>query len=181
MTEKMHPAEYSIVPLSERHGRGVMEIFNFYITESHAAFPGKPVPESFFNRFLEMTRGYPALAVTAEDIVVGFSFLRPYHWAETFARTAEIAYFLRPEHTRRGLGATLLEHLCQQAGQQGIEVIVASLSSRNQASLAFHLKNGFEISGTLKQVGKKFGQDFDVVLMQKHISRTEIGFEKRTT
>jgi L-amino acid N-acyltransferase YncA len=171
MTEKIQPADHRIVPLSERHGQGVMEIFNFYITESHAAFPGKPVPEMFFNRFLEMSRGYPALAVMAEDIVVGFGFLRPYHWAETFARTAEITYFLRPEHTRRGLGATLLEHLCQQAGQQGIEVIVATLSSRNQSSLAFHLKNGFAICGTLKQVGKKFGQDFDVVLMQKRITR----------
>jgi L-amino acid N-acyltransferase YncA len=179
MTEKIQPADYRIVPLSERHGQGVMEIFNYYITESHAAFPDKPVPDAFFARFLEMSKGYPALAVMAGDIVVGFSFLRPYHWAETFSRTAEITYFLRLEHTRRGLGATLLEYLCQQAGQQGIEVIVVSLSSRNLASLAFHLKNGFEICGTLRQVGKKFGQDFDVVLMQKQIPRTEVGFEKR--
>jgi L-amino acid N-acyltransferase YncA len=181
MTEKIQPADYRIVPLSERHGQGVMEIFNFYITESHAAFPDKPVPEAFFDRFLEMSRGYPALAVMADDIVVGFGFLRPYHWAETFGRTAEITYFLRPKHTRQGLGTTLLESLCQQAEQQAIEVIVASLSSRNLASLAFHLKNGFEICGTLKQVGKKFGQDFDVVIMQKQLTRTAVGLEQRIT
>jgi phosphinothricin acetyltransferase len=181
VTGKIQPGDYQIVPLSERHCQGVMEIFNYYITESHAAFPDKPVPEVFFNRFLEMSKGYPALAVMTDDFVVGFSFLRPYHWAETFGRTAEITYFLRPEHTRRGLGAALLESLCQQAGQQGIEVIVASLSSRNLASLAFHLKNGFEICGTLKRVGRKLGQDFDVVLMQKQITRNEVSLEKRTT
>ena len=181
MTEKIQPADYRIVPLSEHHARGVMEIFNYYITGSHAAFPDQPVPDTFFSRFLEMSKGYPALAVMADDIVVGFSFLRPYHWAGTFARTAEITYFLRPEHTRRGLGSTLLEYLCQQAGRQGIEVIVASLSSRNLASLAFHLKNGFEICGTLKKVGTKFGQDFDVVLMQRHITRNEVSLEGRTT
>jgi phosphinothricin acetyltransferase len=178
MTGKIQTADYRIVPLSERHCQEAIEIFNFYITESHAAFPDKPVPEAFFIRFLEMSKGYPALAVMAADIVVGFSFLRPYHWAETFRRTAEITYFLRPEHTRQGLGSTLLEYLCQQAGQHGIEVIIASLSSRNLASLAFHLKNGFEICGTLRQVGKKFGQDFDVVLMQKKITRNEVILEK---
>ncbi len=170
MIEKFQPVDYSIVPLTQHHGPGVIEIFNYYITESHAAFPDKPVPQAFFQRFLEMSRGYPAAVVMSDDIVVGFGFLRPYHWADTFLRTAEITYFLHPEHTRRGLGTTLLELLCRQARQQGIAVIVASLSSRNLASLAFHLKNGFEICGTFKQVGQKFGQDFDVVLMQKKVT-----------
>ena len=169
----IQPVDYDIVPLSERHGREVIEIFNFYIAQSYAAFPDKTVSESFFERFLEMFRGYPAMAAMADNIVAGFSFLRPYHWAATFSSTAEITYFLRPGHTRRGLGTALLELLCEQAEQQGIKIIVASLSSRNLASLAFHLKNGFEICGALKQVGKKFGQHFDVVLMQKHLRRTE--------
>ena len=178
MTEKAQPADYRIMPLSEHHCRGVMEIFNFYITESHAAFPDKPVPQAFFERFLEMSRGYPAAAIMADDTVAGFGFLRPYHWAETFRRTAEITYFLRPEHTRQGLGTTLLNYLCQQAGPHGIEVIVASLSSRNLASRAFHVKNGFEICGILRRVGKKFGQDFDVVLMQKQITRSGVDLGK---
>jgi L-amino acid N-acyltransferase YncA len=177
----VQPVDYYIVPLSEHHCQGVIEIFNFYIAESYAAFPDKTVPETFFERFLEMSRGYPALAAMAGDTVAGFSFLRPYHWADTFSSTAEVTYFLRPEHTRRGLGTTLLELLCQQAEPQGIKVIIASTSSRNLASLAFHLKNGFEICGTLKQVGKKFGQHFDVVLMQKHLEGIEVGSENRLT
>ena len=60
-------------------------------------------------------------------------------------------------------------------------MIVASFSSRNLASLAFHLKNGLGICSTLRQVGKKFGQNFDVVLMQKQIIRNEASPEKRTT
>jgi L-amino acid N-acyltransferase YncA len=177
----IQPMDYTIVPLSERHCQGVIEIFNFYITESHAAFPDKPVTEAFFRRFLEMSRGYPTAAAMAGDIVAGFGFLRPFHWAATFSHTAEITYFLRPEHTRRGLGTTLLELLCQQAYHQGLQVIIASLSSRNQASLAFHLKNGFEFCGSLKQVGKKFGQHFDVVLLQKHLRRSELSPENRLT
>jgi L-amino acid N-acyltransferase YncA len=168
----IQPSCYGIVPLSECHCQGVIEIFNHYIAESYAAFPDKPVTETFFQRFLEMSKGYPAVAAMAGDIVAGFSFLRPYHWAATFSSTAEITYFLRPEHTRRGLGTTILELLCKQAEPQGIKIIVASLSSRNLASLGFHLKNGFEICGVLKQAGEKFGQLFDVVLMQKHLRQT---------
>lgn len=175
------PVDYEIVPLAERHCQGVIEIFNFYIAESYAAFPAEPVTETFFERFLEMSRGYPAMAVMAGDLVAGFGFLRPYHWAGTFSSTAEITYFLRPGHTRRGLGTTLLELLSQQAERQGIKVIIASLSSLNLASLAFHLKNGFAICGALKQVGQKFGQHFDVILMQKHLGGLEAGSENLPT
>lgn len=102
--------EYHFEPLSEDHRQPVSDLFNHYIAHSHAAFPEVPLSYDFFTRFLEMTRGYPArVAKEAFGDVAGFAFLRPYHPAETFRRTAEIAYFILPEHTRRGLG-TATDH-----------------------------------------------------------------------
>jgi phosphinothricin acetyltransferase len=117
-----------------------------------------------------MTRGYPAIvAKAAAGKVAGFAFLRPYHFAETFKRTAEITYFLLPEHTRLGLGTAFLEELVKAARAMGIDSILASVSSLNQASLNFHLRHGFKECGRFPRVGRKFGEDFDVVYMHLQI------------
>ncbi|MBN1905909.1 MAG: GNAT family N-acetyltransferase [Deltaproteobacteria bacterium] len=40
-------------------------------------------------------------------------------------------------------------------------------SWNNPGSINFHQKNGFNEGGRLKKVGKKNGQEFDTVWMQK--------------
>ncbi|MDI6853635.1 MAG: GNAT family N-acetyltransferase [Deltaproteobacteria bacterium] len=162
--------EYHFEPLSEAHRGPVIDLFNHYIAHSHAAFLEAPVDYEFFSRFLEITRGYPTIIVKDElQKVVGFAFLRPHHFAETFRRTAEITYFILPEHTRRGLGTALLEQLVKAAKGMGIDSILASVSSLNQASLNFHLRHGFKECGRFPRVGRKFGEDFDVVWMHLRI------------
>lgn len=47
--------------------------------------------------------------------------------------------------------------------------LLASISSRNEQSLAFHRKRGFVECGRLRDVGVKFGKSFDVVWMQKRV------------
>jgi L-amino acid N-acyltransferase YncA len=162
--------DYHFEPLTEEHCQPVIDLFNRYIAHSHAAFPEKPVSYGFFTRFLEITQGYPAIvAKDAFEKVVGFAFLRPYHPAETFRRTAEITYFILPEHTRRGLGTAILERLVTAGRTRGIDSILASISSRNEAGLHFHCRRGFKECGRFPRVGSKFGEDFNVVWMHLRI------------
>jgi phosphinothricin acetyltransferase len=162
---------YSLEEMNADHRREVIDNFNYYITQTLAAFPDEPVSYDFFDRFLELSSGYPAVVVKAETgEVVGFGFLRAYHSARTFARTAEIAYFIRPEHTRQGLGTAMLEHLMKRARKQGIDSLLASIYCHNEASVSFHQKNGFRQCGRLLRAGRKFDQDLDVVWMQKHLA-----------
>lgn len=164
--------DYSLEPMSAGHRQAVIDIFNHFIRHSQAAFPADPVDYAFFDRFLEMSRGYPAVVVRdAAGQVVGFAFLRPHHPAATFSRTAEITYFILPEHTRQGLGTAILELFVEQAGPLGIDTILACVSSKNPESLEFHRKNGFRECGRFLKVGRKFGEDFDVVWLQKRLGR----------
>jgi L-amino acid N-acyltransferase YncA len=160
---------YTFETMSGSHRKAVIDIFNYYIQHSYAAYPDQPVTDDFFDRFLEMSRGYPAVVVKAGGEVAGFGFLRPFHPANTFRRTAEVTYFLVPEHTRQGLGTAMLDLFAEQAGNLGIDSILASVSSHNHQSLKFHLKNGFRECGRLSRVGRKFGQDVDVVWLQKRL------------
>ncbi|MBE0481730.1 MAG: GNAT family N-acetyltransferase [Dehalococcoidia bacterium] len=63
----------------------------------------------------------------------------------------------------------MLSLLIREASQMGIDTLLASISSRNQSSIDFHKKNGFTECGKFVSIGRKFGQDFDVVWMQKFL------------
>jgi phosphinothricin acetyltransferase len=114
-------------------------------------------------------QGYPNAVAHENGKVVGFGGLRAYSPMSTFGHTAEVSYFLSPDCTSKGLGSLMLNHFIKQAREKKIETLLASISSLNEASLAFHKKHGFAECGLLKKIGRKNGVDFDVVYMQKFI------------
>ncbi|GAB4342002.1 MAG: GNAT family N-acetyltransferase [Candidatus Abyssubacteria bacterium] len=160
--------DYELSPLSQRDRESVVDIFNYYVENGFAAYPEHKLPYEFFDHLLMMIDGYPAVTVREESgTVVGFGFLRAHHPSPTFGRTAEITYFISPEHTRKGIGRRILEHFIAEAGKREIDVILANISSLNEQSLRFHRWMGFEECGRFRRIGRKFGRDFDVVWMQK--------------
>jgi phosphinothricin acetyltransferase len=158
----------------EKMGEGdreaVIDLFNYYIENSFAAYPEKKVPYALFDQFLKLTEGYPAFTVRDEvsaDRAVGFAFLRPIHPLSSFQRAAEITYFIEPGYTGQGIGSRILERINGEARRKGIDTILANVSSLNESSLRFHERHGFEECGRFRRVAKKKGQDLDVVWMQK--------------
>ena len=162
--------DLTIAPVSKEDGNKIIDIFNHYVQNSFAAFPEDPVPYEFFNFFVNMSAGYPFLvARDGEGNVVGFALLRPHSPMPVFFRTAEITCFIAPQHTGKGMGKAMQERLLHEAKEMGISSILAGISSLNSASLAFHKKRGFQECGRFQKIGRKWGQDFDVVWMQKMI------------
>lgn len=160
--------QFTIEPVRNEDGKAIIDIFNHYVENSFAAYPEDPVPYEFFDSFLNMSAGYPFLvARDSEGNVLGFAVLRPHSPMPVFSRTAEITCFIAPEHTGKGIGKAMHESLLHEANQKGLSSILAGISSLNSASLAFHKKRGFQECGSLLKIGRKWGQDFDVVWMQK--------------
>jgi L-amino acid N-acyltransferase YncA len=162
--------DFTIVPVAKQDGDAVIDIFNYYVENSFAAYPEDPVPRQFFDLFVNMSAGYPFLvAKDGEGGALGFALLRPHSPMPVFSRTAEIACFITPQHTGMGMGKAMQERLLHEAKEMGITSILAGISSLNSASLAFHKKRGFLECGRFLKIGRKWGQDFDVVWMQKII------------
>jgi L-amino acid N-acyltransferase YncA len=151
------------------HQQEVMDIFNYYIENSFAAYPETKLPYSFFNKFVEIAQSFPAFVLKTENKVAGFCFLRAYNPFPAFNETVEISYFIAPEYTGKGLGKIAFEKLEQEAKKKNMKTILASISSKNMQSIAFHTKMGFNECGRFRQIGKKFGKYFDVVWMMKSI------------
>jgi phosphinothricin acetyltransferase len=166
----MDKMDYTIAQVSKEDGDAVIDIFNYYVENSFAAYPENPVPHQFFDLFVNMSAGYPFLvAKDGEGNVLGFALLRPHSPMSVFSRTAEIACFIAPQHVGKGMGKAMQERLLHEAREKGITSILAGISSLNSASLAFHKKQGFQECGRFLKIGRKWGQDFDVVWMQKMI------------
>ncbi len=162
--------EFSLQPVSEGDGMAVIDIFNHYVQNTFAAYPEAPVPYPFFGLFGKMAEGYPFLAAKDDEgQLLGFGLLRPHNPMPAFARTAEITYFIAPEYTRRGIGGAMLKKLAAGGRERGITSILASISSLNAGSIAFHKKHGFVECGRFLGIGRKWGQQFDVVWMQRMI------------
>jgi phosphinothricin acetyltransferase len=63
-----------------------------------------------------------------------------------------------------------MERLQQVARSEGVHVLVAGISSANSGAIAFHSALGFAEVGRMPEVGHKWGQYLDLVLMQKILS-----------
>lgn len=161
----------TIVPVSEEDGRQIIDIFNYYVEHSFAAYPERRLPYEAFALFRQMAQGYPFVAVKDDaGGLLGFALLRAYHPMPTFAHTAEITCFIRPEQTGKGIGSSLLNHLEAVAVKKDISIILAGISALNPGSIAFHQRHGFRECGRFHHVCRKNGRYFDVVWMEKALT-----------
>lgn len=162
--------KYYLVPISPDYRESVIDIFNYYIENSFAAYLEKKVPYEFFDLLYQSSFGYPTAIIKNENkVVLGFGMLRPHSPMPTLAGTAEISCFIRPEYTGKGIGSTIMEHLLEGAREKGLHCILASISSLNEGSIRFHSQQGFSECGRFREVGKKHEKSFDTVWMQKII------------
>ena len=160
--------EYSISPISKEDRESIIDIFNYYVENSFAAYPEKKFPYQSFDMYLQMSNGFPTGSIRDQTgKIVGFGMLRTHNPLPTFSQTAEVTYFIHPDHTGKGLGKMLLGFLEKGAFDKGITNILANISSLNPGSIKFHQMNGFIECGRFRKVGKKNGQEFDTVWMQK--------------
>ncbi|MBN1487663.1 MAG: N-acetyltransferase [Anaerolineae bacterium] len=162
--------DYTFRPVQDTDQEAFLNILNYFIEHSFAAYPDKKASSSTFEKFCESAKGYPFYVVEVDDgQVVGFGLLRPYHESATFAHTGVLTYFLLSDYVHRGIGSALFNRLMADAQELGMKILVAHISSKNQPSLNFHKKHGFIECGRLRDIGRKFGQSFDVVWVQKFL------------
>lgn len=165
----MHFTMISLEPLQERHRKGVIDVVNLYIATTTSAYPQQPLDYAQFDGYLDNAQRLCGFAVVDAGSVVGFCQLKPYRDMDTFDHTVELTYFLEPGSTGKGIGGLVLTRLIEEARARNKTQLLASISGENTVSLKFHAKHGFVESGRLRNIGHKFGRDFDVVLMQRRL------------
>jgi L-amino acid N-acyltransferase YncA len=153
---------------------GMLQVFNYYVENSFAAYIETPVGPEFFQAIQnekeqDGNEHFPFYVIEEKDKIIGIGTLRPHLPFPNFRHTGVVSYFILPGHTRKGLGSGMLEKLCTEASEKKMKSLLANVSSKNEASLNFHLKHGFIECGKFREVGTKFGESFDIVWLQKFL------------
>jgi L-amino acid N-acyltransferase YncA len=164
----LNAMEIVIRPASDGDRKPILQIFNHYAINSFAAYPEGPLPERLFDLLRDDSISF--VVAELKGLVIGFGLLKPFMPFPVFHATATASYFVEPGYIGKRVGGRILKYLEVRAGEAGITTLVVHISSKNEASIRFHLRNGFTEAGRLRAVGQKFGEPFDVVWMQKTLS-----------
>lgn len=143
----------------------IIEIINYYAATSYAAYPEVPANERVFAFLRERVLAF--YVVEREAHVVGFGLMKPFMPFPAFMTTGLLTCFIQPEFTRMGLGKKFLDRLTDDATKMDMTSLVVNMESKNIPSILFHTRYGFSEVGRLQDAGIKFGEQFDIILMQK--------------
>jgi L-amino acid N-acyltransferase YncA len=162
-----------VIRLAERRDAdGIRAIHNHYV-ESTATLDLVPrTLDEQVEWIDEHSGGHPAVVAVLRgengaDRVVGFGSLSPFRSRPAYSTTVENSVYVSPQHQRAGIGRLLLDELVRLAQSHGFHSLIARITGNNGASIALHAACGYEIVGTEREVGRKFGRWLDVVEMQR--------------
>ena len=148
----------------------VLDIYNHYIDTTTATFDAGSISmETFRTRVLLDHDLYKAYVIHQMAEIAGFCFLSRFKKHESYDRTAEVGVYLKPEHTRQGLGTRAVAYLEQVAAARGLRMLLASVSGENHGSIVFFRKLGWYQCACFRKVGEKWGKRIDVVFFQKSL------------
>jgi L-amino acid N-acyltransferase len=145
----------------------IREIYNLEVLESTVTFDLVPRTLSDQLAWIDAhSGGHPAIVATDSSELVGFASVSPYRSRPAYATTVEDSVYVRRDRQGEGIGQALLAALVERTREYGFHSIIGRVVGGHAASIALHRRCGFEQVGVEQQVGRKFGQWLDVVLMQ---------------
>ncbi|MFT5001168.1 MAG: L-amino acid N-acyltransferase YncA, partial [Planctomycetota bacterium] len=86
-----------------------------------------------------------------------------------YTNTVENTIFLAEKAAGKGLGRRLMDSIETHARNQNHHSMLAGISHRNPSGIDFHTALGFVQVARLPEVGYKFNQWYDLILMQKFL------------
>jgi len=158
------------VRLAERRDAEAMRaIYNVEVLESRVTFD--MVPRTLDEQVAwidEHSGGHPAVvALDIDGAVVGFGSLSPWRERPAYTGSVEDSVYVHRDHRGRGAGRLLLEELVRLGRDHGFHTVLARIVGGHAASIALHEACGFERVGVEREVGRKFKQWLDVMVMQR--------------
>jgi phosphinothricin acetyltransferase len=143
-------------------------IYNAEVISSTATFDLVPRSLDEQRRWLTARSGAHAVVVADDEHagVVGFAALSPWKERPAYATSVEDSVYVHPPHQGRGIGKRLLGELLEVATAHGFHAVFARIVGEHEASIKLHAAFGFEVVGTEREVGRKFGRWLDVVVME---------------
>jgi phosphinothricin acetyltransferase len=161
MASEIRKAVYTDVP-------AITGIYNEAILTTTATFDIEPRTTAAQRKWFK-AHGLknPVLVAVEGGVVVGWASLSEYSDRCAYSDTAELSVYVKAKYRNQGIGRKLMESVLAAGKKAGLHTVISRIVSGNDVSIHLHHELGFTDIGTMKEVGRKFGQLLDVDLMQK--------------
>ncbi|MGZ9032663.1 MAG: N-acetyltransferase family protein, partial [Burkholderiaceae bacterium] len=112
--------------------------------------------------------GFPYLVAVEGARVLGYAYANHFRTRAAYRNTVEDSIYVADDVAGRGVGKALLSALIERCTALGLRQMLAIIGdSGNGGSIGVHIACGFEHTGVMKAVGRKFDRWVDVVVMQR--------------
>lgn len=119
-----------------------------------------------------IAHGWRWLVATDATGVLGYAYYTQFRDRSAYRFCVEDSIYVRDDVRGQGVGKALVAALIDHATAAGMRQMIAIIgNSDNVGSIGVHASLGFQMVGTLRAVGVKFGRWVDVVSMQRPLGR----------
>jgi len=157
-------------PSTEMDVARCAEIYAHHVLHGTASFELDPpdLAEMKKRRAAVLDLGLPHLVAEREGRVLGYAYAGNWRPRPAYKFSVEDSIYIDKDAVGQGAGKALLPVLIEQCTALGKKQMVAVIGDSAQTpSIRLHEACGFEMVGTLKNIGFKFGRWLDSVIMQK--------------
>ncbi len=119
--------------------------------------------------FVARKRDYAVLAARDPSGLLGYGSYGPFRLPSGYRLSAEHSIYVREDARGRGIGKALLTALIDRARGQRLHMLIGGVDSENTLSIALHKAFGFEETGRLPEIGRKFDRWLTLVFLQKQL------------
>lgn len=157
-------------PITKKHLKEVIAIYNYYVENSTATFHLQKVTEQEMEQTLCLEHPvYKSFIIDYKGEIIGFCYLGQFRKKEAYDISAEITLYIKPAFTGKKIGVEVLSFMEKTAKEIGLKNLVGVITSENTGSLKLFERCGYFKCGHLKNIGIKFGKTLDVISYQKEI------------
>lgn len=147
----------------------VARIWNHYILHTDATFTTALKSEPGIQD-MRVARNGALWVAELDGKVLGFSTYSQFRTGPGYVHAAEHTVMLDPEAPHRaGLATELMNATLAHAKDAGFHRMIAGINASNSKAFAFHSALGFVEIGRLSEIGRKFDQWHDLILMEKAV------------
>ena len=151
----------------------LLDIYNFYVLNTPICFDIEPRTlaqrQEWFDQFAPAGR-YQCFVADLGGRAIGYACSAKFKEKAAYATSIETSVYCAPGYAGRGIGRRLYTILFEALSGEDLHRAYVGITLPNDASVGLHKAMGFQLAGTQREVGRKFGKYWDVALYLRNMN-----------
>ena len=158
---------YEIRRLAYEDLPALAKMYSYYAQHTVTTYCNHEVSPQYMNGLLRGPGHHCFVAVAEDGSIAGYVHLTPV--SSILGKKYEVAIYLMPQHTGKGLGRQMVRYGESFAKKAGARNLAVSVCTENTPSLSLFDALGYRRTRVKVAAGEKFGRFLDTQLFEKSL------------